>query len=127
MAKIRGNGGIAKIGTTTIASIKSWSVEETMDPIDATDLATDAKEFVAGETAWTAEVTMMWNQGDTGQAALVVGAEVELHLIRDGDAVTPSDDVNGQAFVTRLGSQGSKNEMVMQNVSLQGTGALTYG
>ena len=126
MAIYRGNGGIVKIGAATVAGVKSFSVDQQMEPIDATDLATNEKTFVAGETSWTAQVECQWDDADTtGQGALTSGASVQLHLVRDGDDATPTDDITGTAFVTNIGSANTKGEMVTQSFSFQGSGVLT--
>ena len=126
MAIIRGNGGIVKIGTVTVARVMKFSIDESMEPIESTDLVTDDKTFLPGDKSWTASVTCQWDAADTtGQGAMVLGAEVALHLIRDGDAATPADDVNGQALVIGIGSGNEKGSIVMQEFQLQGTGPLT--
>ena len=126
MAKIRGNGGVVKISTVTVGAVVSFTIDETMEPIDSTDLATNEKEFVAGETSWTAQVECQWDAADTtGQGAMTIGTEVELHLVRDGDADTPADNLTGQAFVAGISSANSKGSMVTQSFSLQGTGLST--
>lgn len=125
MAKIRGNGGIVKIGLVTVAAVKSFTIDQGMDPIESTDLSQDAKTFVAGDTSWTATVEVMWDAADvTGQGAMSIGTEVVFHGVRDGDAAAPADDVTGDALVQGISSSVAKGEMVSQTFNLQGTGVL---
>jgi len=130
MAIIRGNGGVVKISAATVAAVKTFSIDMQMEPIESSDLATEDKTFVAGDRSWTAQIECQWDTADTsGQNTMVTawetGVVVDLSLIRDGDSSSPSDDVNGDAFVTGIGSANTKGEMVTQSFSLQGTGALT--
>ena len=127
MAKVKGDDGVVKIGANTVASVSSFSLEESMDIIEDTDLGETAKGHVAGNTMWTAEIECKWDKAETtGQGAMTIGAEVALSLQPEGD-VTGDETRSGNALVTARSASNEKGAMVTQTFSLTGNGALTVG
>jgi hypothetical protein len=125
MAKVRGNDGVVKVGANTVASVNRFTLDETMEPIDDTDLGTQAKEFAAGDTSWTAEIECKWDKADsTGQGAMTIGTSVTIALQPEGDT-TGDERRTGTALIAARGAVSEKGSMVMQSFSLQGTGVLT--
>lgn len=127
MAKVKGDDGVVKIGVNTVASVVRFTLDETMDIIEDTDLGDTAKTHVAGNTMWSAEIECRWDKADTtGQGAMTIGAEVAISLQPEGD-VTGDETRSGNALVTARGAVNEKGAMVTQNFSLTGNGALTVG
>lgn len=127
MANHKGSEGLVKIGANTIAELDEWSVDETADTIDDSELSDTAKTFVADMTSWVASITCKWDETDTtGQGAMTIGSEVSIVFYPEGDVST---DVTrtGTAIITGKSQSGSKGSMVMQSFSLQGNGALVDG
>jgi len=127
VAKVVGNDGVVKVGANTVASVARFTLDETMDPIEDTDLGETAKGFAAGDTSWAATVECKWDKADTtGQGALTIGAEVTISLQPEGD--TSGDETrSGSALVVSRGAINEKGSMVMQTFGLQGNGVLTVG
>ena len=127
MAKIRGNEGVVKVASNTVASVMRFTLDETMEPIDNTDLGTYAKEFAVGDTSWAASIECFWDKADsTGQGAMTVGASVVVTLQPEGDA-TGDETRSCTALIIARGAVNEKGTMVTQTFGLQGTGALTFG
>ena len=127
MAKIRGDEGIVKVASNTVASVIRFTLDETMEPIENTDLGTYTKEYAVGDTSWTANIECRWDKADsTGQGAMTIGASVTVTLQPEGDD-TGDETRSGTALIIGRGAVNEKGAMVMQNFSLQGTGALTVG
>ena len=129
MAKIRGNGGLVKIAAVTVASVTSFTIDYTMEPIEDTDLASSEKSFQAGEVSWSGTVECIWNQSDPGQGDMIIPPTsddpITLHLVRDGGEDTPTDDITGDVFITGISSSSQRGSMVAVTYTFQGTGALS--
>ncbi|WP_299077935.1 hypothetical protein [uncultured Paraglaciecola sp.] len=127
MAKVRGRDGVVKIGANTVGAVVGFSLEETMEPIDDTELNSVEMTHVSGDTSWSATIECMWDKADTtGQGAMTIGASVALILQPEGD--TSGDETrSGTASIVSKASANAKGEMVSQSFSLQGSGALTVG
>lgn len=127
MAKIRGNDGVVLVGANVVASVVRFSLDESMEPIENTDLGTQEKEFAVGDTAWSGSVECRWDKSDTtGQGAMTIGASVSLSLQPEGN--TSGDETrSGTALISGRAASSEKGSMVMQTFTIQGTGALTVG
>lgn len=127
MAKVRGNDGVVKVGANAVASVNRFSLDETMEPIDDTDLGSQDKSFADGDHSWSATVECKWDKADaTGQGALTIGASVSLFLQPEGD-VSGDETRSGTALVISRGAVNEKGSMVMQSFGFQGSGALAVG
>lgn len=127
MAKVRGNDGVVLVASNVVASVERFTLDETMEPIENTDLGTYVKEFAVGDTSWTANIECKWDKADTtGQGAMTIGASVTVSLQPEGN-VTSDETRSGTALIIGRGAVSEKGSMVMQSFSLQGTGALTVG
>jgi hypothetical protein len=90
MANHTGSEGTVKVGSNTIAEIRSFSIDETHDAIEDTALGDTSRSFKAGLKSWSGTIECWWDETDTsGQGALDVGAEVTLNLYPEG--ATSSD------------------------------------
>jgi hypothetical protein len=127
MAKIRGNDGVCLVGANVVASVVRFNLDETMEPIENTDLGTDAKEFAVGDTSWSGGIECRWDKSDTtGQGAMTIGASVTVYLNPEGNT-TGDESRSGTGLISGRGAVSEKGAMVMQSFTIQGTGALTVG
>ena len=125
MATHAGSEGLVKVGTDTVAEVKSYSIEETADTIETSSIGTTARTFRTSLTGWSGSLDVFWDETDTaGQGALSVGASVALKVYPEGD--TAGDTFyEGTALVTGVSKTGSFDGMVDASISVQGTGVLT--
>ena len=127
MASYKGCEGLVKVGTNTIAEVRSWSLTETTGILDASALGSCAKVKKAGMTDGTGSVTCLWDDTDTtGQGAMTNGAEVELNLYPKG-ATTGSAFVTFQAIITTAGVSGSFDGLVEKTFDYEATGTIVWG
>ena len=124
MSNHTGSEGTVKIGTDTLAEIKSFSIEESADTIEDTTLGDTARTFKSGLTGWSGSVECFWDETDTAQIALTIGASVTLDVYPEG-ATSGDTHYSGTALVTGITRQASLDGMVEASFSFQGTGALT--
>ena len=132
-----GSNGAVYIGSTAIASIRSFSLEETQETIDATTMNTSGVAFRTNKPtfkSWNGTVDVFWTVDDTssvnansteGGASLVPGStEVTLHFWPDGDAQY-NVGYTGNALITSRTISSSVDGMVEASVSVIGTSAIS--
>lgn len=127
MAKVVGRDGVVKIGANTVAEVVDFSLDETADVIDATNLGSQNMEYVAGDISGTGSINCHWDKADsTGQGAMTVGASVSMILQPEGD--TSGDETRSfTAIITGVSSANARAAMVSQNFTFQVSGAITVG
>lgn len=127
MATFSGNDGIVKIGTAAVGEVMSFTVNQTMEPIDDTSMGDSWRSHLAGLKTWDGSVEVRWDDTDTTQESLTVGASVTLNLLPEGD--TAGDyELSGTASVTSISqTQSYDNTTVTRTFTFQGSGALTIG
>ena len=125
MATHTGSEGTLKVGSSAVAEIRSYTINETGETIEDTSMGDAARTFKAGLKTYTASVEVFWDETDTsGQGALDVGSEVTLNVYPEGE--TAGDTYyTGSAIVTGKTVTGSFDGMVEASFELQGNGALT--
>ena len=85
MATHTGSSGIIKIGTNTIAEVRSFTIDTTAEILEDTTLSDTSKTFQVGKKGATASVECFWDETATnGQIALAEGGSVTLNLYPEG-------------------------------------------
>ena len=119
-----GRAGLVKIGANTVAEITAFSLEETADLVEDTELSDTAKSFKNDIVSWSASIEAHLDYSDTnGQEAMDIGTEVELHLLFEG-ATAGDIDKNGQAIITGISRNAAGGSPLSVSFTAQGTGAL---
>lgn len=125
MATHTGSEGTVKVGTTTIAEIRSFSVEETSDTAEDTSMGDSYRTYKTTLKSWSGSVDVFWDETDTtGQGALAVGSEVTMKFYPEG-ATAGDIYLTGSAIVTSLSINSSFDGLVESSIKVQGTGALS--
>ena len=125
MATHKGSEGIVKVGSNSVAEIRSYSIEESADTLEDTSMGDSARSYKPSLTSFSGSLDVFWDETDTdGQGALSIGSEVTLNVYPEGD--TAGDTYyTGSAIVTGVSRSASFDGLVEASVSVQGTGALT--
>ena len=85
MATHTGSSGIIKIGTNTIAEVRSFTIDTTAELLEDTTLTDTSKTFKVGKKGATVSVECFWDETDTnGQIALAEGNSVAMDLFPEG-------------------------------------------
>ena len=85
MATHTGSSGIIKIGTNTIAEVRSFTIDTTAEMLEDTTLTDTSKSFKVGKKGATVSVECFWDETDTnGQIALAEGSSVAMDLFPEG-------------------------------------------
>jgi predicted secreted protein len=125
MANHTGSEGVVKIGTNTLAEVRSWTLTNTADTIEDTTMGDSWRTYKSVLSAFTGSVVCYWDETDTnGQNALTSGSTVTLNLYPEG-ASTGDKYYSGSAIVTSIERTASFDGMVEATFSFQGTGTLT--
>ena len=124
MATHKGSEGTLKVGSDSLAEIRSYSLEESADTLEDTSMGDSARTYKSSLTSFSGSVDVFWDETDTAQNALTIGSEVTLNVYPEGD--TAGDTYyTGTAIVTGVTRSASFDGLVEASVSVQGTGALT--
>jgi hypothetical protein len=124
MANHAGSEGVLKVGSDTVAEVRSFSLDTTGDTIEDTAMGDAARTFKAGLTSWSGTAEAFWDEADTAQSALDVGASVTFVVYPEG-AGSGDTYFTGTALVTGKTVNSSFDGMVEATFSVTGTGALT--
>ena len=85
MANHTGSSGVVKIGTNTIAEVRSFTINTTAELLEDTTLTDTSKTYQVGKKGATVSVECFWDETDTnGQIALAEGSSVVLDLFPEG-------------------------------------------
>ena len=125
MATHKGSEGIVKVGSNSVAEIRSYSIEESADTLEDTSMGDSARTYKPSLTSFSGSLDVFWDETDSsGQGALSIGSEVTLNVFPEGDA---SGDTyyTGSAIVTGVSRTGAFDGLVEASISVQGNGALT--
>lgn len=125
MATHTGSEGTVKVGSDTIAEIRSFSIEESADTLETTTMGDSARTYVPSLTSFTGSVDVFWDETDTsGQGALTIGASVTLNLYPEG-ATSGDTYYSGTAIVTGRTINSSFDGLVEMSITVQGSDSLT--
>ena len=130
-----GSQGTVYIGSTAVASIKSFSFEETQETIDATTMNTAGAAFRTNKatfSSWSGSLDVFWstddvsvtNSTETNTGLAPSATEVTLHFWPTGDDQYELG-YTGTALITGRTVSSSVDGMVEMSVTVLGTGPLT--
>lgn len=123
MATRSGRLGAVYSGTTAIAEIKDWSLEETSEMTASTVMGDEWVSNTATQKSWTASFNAFWDDSDSGQAGLTVGSTITLNLYPEGNTSTKTY-WSGSAIIGSVSKSASFDGLVEASFSVTGDGAL---
>ena len=85
MANHTGVSGLVKVGTNTVAEVRSFTLNTTTELLEDTTLTDTSKSYQVGKKGATVSVECFWDETDTnGQIAIAEGSQVALNLYPEG-------------------------------------------
>ena len=99
-------------------------ISESADTLEDTSMGDVARTYKSSLTTFTGSVDVFWDEADSGQMAMTVGASITFSAYPEG-ATAGDKYYTGSAIVTGLTINSSFDGMVEASITLQGTGALT--
>lgn len=132
-----GSQGIVYIGSTAVASIRSFSLEETQETIDATTMNTAGAAFRTNKatfSSWSATIDVFWtveedadplttNVTETNATLKPGSSEYTFHFWPAGDS-TYELGYTGDGIVTGRTISSSVDGMVEASITVLGTSAI---
>ena len=120
-----GKDGLVKVGSNTVAEVRSWSLEHSADVIEKSVMGDSYRSYHAGMQSATASIECYWDETDTnGQVALAPASEVTLVLYPEG-ASSGDTYYSGTAIVTSKNITGSFDGMIEASISANFSGGIT--
>ena len=110
-----------------IGEAKDWNIQTQKGTIDVSKLGTEWKEFLVGQSSWTASMSLWYDPSDEAQEALVndalEGTEIVLAIHPQGTGVDKPEWA-GRCFITDWNPSGATESAVGVAISIQGNGEL---
>jgi len=127
MAATIGRDGKITVGGTAVASLRSFSIEETADVVETTAMTDTERGYKVTVTSFSGSADVYWDPDDAGQDALTIGAEdTAIIFYPEGDAGASGDVYySGSMHITSITRSASFDGMVEASIQFQGNGALT--
>ena len=124
MAIHKGSEGTVHVGTDAIAEIRSYSVEQSASTIESTTMGDSARTYESSLTDGTGTIDVYWDETDTAQNALTIGASVTVKFYPEG-ADSGDTYYTGTALVTGITRSASFDGLVEATINVQFTGGIT--
>jgi predicted secreted protein len=131
MATFTGENGKVDItaedsaGFTTVAEVRSWTVEHTKDVIEDTVMGDAARTYKSGLHQFTGSMEVVYDSLHTGATdAFDASNDGALTVEFYPDAAT-GQKFSGSVLVTSVSRTSSYDDLVTATVNFQGSGALT--
>ena len=126
MATHHGKEGVLTIGETTLGNATGSTVDTTHDVVEDTALGSSMKSFLVGRGSFTFSIDMNFDETDSGQTALVQGAELTFAFLPEGNE-SGDRKFSGSGIVTGMSVSVPLDGVITRTVTGQGTGGLTIG
>jgi predicted secreted protein len=137
MANLTGNNGQIKIGGTTVAGVRNYTIDIKSDTIETTTMGVDSRTYLKGLASWSGSADVFIDTDNlTGGGSTitnligtggVVGATTATFTAYLDTVGTPSGKKwDGSIIVTGFSQKSTMDGMIEGTVSFQGSGAITY-
>ena len=127
MATHTGVSGLVKVGTATVAEVRSFTLDTTAELLEDTGLTDTSKTFQVGKKGATASIECFWDETDSnGQIAIAEGSQVTMTLYPEG--ADAGDYYFGGTWLVTANSVSTPTDGIIEGTfSATLTGALTRG
>lgn len=114
--------------TVVLGGVQEWTLTEESEQIDASEIGSCSKSFVAGATTRTASVNGFFDSSDAGQAAsiMTIGNVIDFEVHPSGTGGSSWVTTTGGATLTNMEFGGGNDALVSFSASVQINGDLTY-
>ena len=127
MATHTGSAGIVKVGSNTVAEVRSFTLDTSAEILEDTTLTDTSRTYAVGKKGATASVECWWDETDTnGQLAIAEGTSVVLNLYPEG-ADSGDYYFSGTYLITGQSVSTPTDGIIESTFSATMTGALTRG
>lgn len=122
--------------TSVLGQVRSWSLDESVETVDATVMNASASGYIFRDTlptfkTWTATVDFLYDPADTTvqfAAQFVAGATVDIAVYPEGELPTNADKVfGGRALLTSISRTASYDGLIECSATFEGKATLVAG
>ena len=112
---------------TTVAEVRSWTVEHTKDVIEDTVMGDAARTYKAGLHQFTGSMEVVYDSTHTTATNAFDPAQDGALTVEFYPDETTGEKFSGSVLVTSVSRTSSFDDLVTATVNFQGSGALTIG
>jgi len=133
MATFTGENGKVDItaedsaGLTTVAEVRSWTVEHSKDVIEDTVMGDAARTYKSGLHQFSGSMEVVYDSDHTGASNAFDPSQDGALSVEFYPDATSGQKFSGSVIVTSVSRTASFDDLVTATVNFQGTGALTIG
>jgi hypothetical protein len=125
MAKVTGKDGVLESGSTDIAHIRNWTLNQSSPQIDLTAMGDTFADQSTGLPSISGNFSCWWDDAsDAGQATITNGATFVLHMFPTGNS-SGKTDLNCSIVVSEVVHTAAFDGGVELNVSWIGRSVVT--
>ena len=124
MATKVGTSGVVKIGSTAVGEVTGFTIDETNDTVEDTQLTDSKKSYLVLRGDATATVECHFDETDTAQEAANLGTSATLELYPEG-ADSGDKYFTGTAIVTGGDVGVTMDGIISRTLSFQFTGGVS--
>lgn len=137
MATLTGNDGAILIGSTTLAAVRSFSIEATSDTVEKSVMGNDTRQYLKGMSTFSGTADIYFDPDEFNTAAATFNPTHQ-----DGDSLVGTGGITfkgylldhatndigftGSIILTGYTVNSSFDGMVEASIAFQGTGALAF-
>ena len=127
MANHTGVSGLVKVGTATVAEVRSFTLSTTSELLEDTNLTDTSKSYQVGKKGATCSIECFWDETDSnGQIAIAEGSQVTMTLYPEG--ADSGDYYYGGTWLVTGNSVSTPTDGIIEaTFDATLTGALTRG
>ena len=125
MATKVGTSGVVKIGSTAVGEVTGFTIDETNDTVEDTQLTDSKKSYLVLRGDATATVECHFDETDSGQEALGVGTQATLELYPEG-ADSGDKYYSGSGIVTSASIGVTMDGVISRTFNFQISGGISH-
>jgi hypothetical protein len=135
MAILTGNDGKVRVGSTDLAAVRSFTIEQTADTIETSSMGTDVRTYVKGMSTWSGSADIYFDEAETNSLSATLNMCASGHAVGGAASAIKlvladggGDDkwYQGNILVTGFSVNSSMDGLVEASISFQGSGPIVY-
>ena len=140
MALITGNDGSLVVGSTTVAALRNFSIEQTADTIETTTMGKNVRTYLKGMASWSGSADIYFDDADVTSSTSTFFPSVGVGITSTGQVgdvpVTLKAYINdgasndlgftGTVVVTGFTVNSAMDGVVEASISFQGSGPVNF-
>lgn len=130
MAIFSGQDGVMKVGTTSVAELRGFSIDTTTEALQTTTMGDSAHTYINGLENFSGSADVFYDSTHhTSITALTGGSNagpVTLTFFPAGEGASSNPKLTGSAIITGYSLTSSFDGVIEASITFQGTGDLTY-